>query len=544
MKILSIVKNVGQVSTMKVTKDFIYIPLTRKQAEFMGAVWNNKEKMYRLPNTLGVLNELEEIYPQLAEYKTKKLSQRNKLLRLKTLDDVEGDNRLRPYQRVDVNYLKHIGSAGIFNEQRTGKTPTTLVLTKEKGFEKTVIVAPASLLINWKEEVERWTGKKALISTGLSKKRKDIYHRFSENNYSYLVVSYETLRNDIDVVIKVICPFDCLIVDEAHRLRSLINGKRASQISKAVVKLGKHAKTRYALTGTPTVKEGNEIWGILHFLYPDRFPGYWQFIDRYFEKEFNGFGTEINGYKRKRELQDILAVISTNRKRSEVMQWLPPKHYQTIKLEMNNKQKKAYESVRDTFEYEDLIDAPSVLAQLTRLRQLTTCPSILVPEIKNEKEKFIMEWLEDNPNESVIIFSTFSSYLKQLQKKIKGSRLITGEINQKQRDEAVKAFQAGKVRVILANIKAAGTGLTLDKAETVIFLDKEYNPSDNEQAEDRIVPTVKERNHSMTVISLIMKNTVDEMIHHLLEQKIDITKVINNGGIEALERMWRNVGEN
>lgn len=532
---------------MKITNEWIYINLTRQQAQHMGAVWNNRYSMYRLPNTLGVLREIynmqydNSIQKHLADYGMKKASQRMELLKLKSLEDVPGDERLRPYQRVDVNYLKQIGSAGIFNEQRTGKTPTTLVLAKEKGFESIVIVAPASLLINWKEEVERWTGKKALISTGLSKKRKGIYHRFSKNNYSYLIVSYETLRNDIDIVIKAICPFDCLIVDEAHRLRSLINGKRASQISKAVVKLGKHAKTRYALTGTPTVRQGEEIWGILHFLYPNRFPGYWQFVDRYFEKKFNGFGTEITGYKRKSELQEILAVISTNRKRKDVMKWLPQKQYQTIKLEMNSKQKKIYNDVRDTFEYEDIIDAPSVLAQLIRLRQITTCPSVLVDGVRNEKEKYIFEWLEDNPNESVVIFSTFSSYLEQLQKKIKGSVMITGKVSKNARDQAVKYFQEGRSRVLLANIKAAGTGLTLDKAETVIFIDKEYNPSDNEQAEDRIVPVSKERNHAMHIISLVMKDTVDEAINKLLEEKINVTKVVNNGGIEALERMIESV---
>lgn len=221
------------------------------------------------------------------------------------------------------------------------------------------------------------------------------------------------------------------------------------------------------------------------------------------------------------------------------MRWLPKKQYQTIKLQMNDKQRKVYESVRDTFSYEDKIDAPSVLAQLTRLRQITTCPSLLVDNVQSEKEKFILEWVKDNSEESVIIFSTYSSYLKQLQKKIKGSRLITGSVSRTERDNVVKDFQSGKTKVVLANIKAAGTGLTLDKGETIIFLDKEYNPSDNEQAEDRIVPTSKERNHNMHVISLVMEDTVDEMIEGLLQHKVNITKVINDGGIAALQRLWK-----
>lgn len=527
---------------MRIEKDWIFVNLSRDQAEHMGAVWNAKAGCFRLPNTIGVLKELYlmgELNGEGKEYLQQKIKHQNYFFQFKYRENAPGDERLRPYQRVDVDYLKRLPSAGIFNEQRTGKTPTTLVMAQEKELEHILIVVPASLVINWKEEVEKWTNLKTIVALGTKSKRKEYYGQWLTNKGT-LITSYESLRNDLNELQKNLTEFDAMIIDEAHRIKSYnVQKGKGSQISKAVMQISRYAKHRYALTGTPVTKSGEEIWAILHFLYPERFPGKWQFIDRYFETTSNGFGVEIGGYKRKNELQDMIALISVNRKRKEVMPWLPKKQYQTIKLEMNDKQKKVYESVRDTFEYEDVIDAPSVLAQLTRLRQIATCPEILVEKVPNEKEKFILEWIKDNPNESVVIFSTFSSYLKQLQKKIKGSRLITGEISKEDRDKTVKSFQAGKTKVILANIKAAGTGLTLDKGETVIFLDKEFNPSDNEQAEDRIVPTSKERNHSMTVISLVMKDTADEMINGLLKHKINITKVINDGGIQALQRKWK-----
>lgn len=532
----------GSEISMKITKNFIYAQLNKYQAEHMGAVWNDKENCYRLPNTLGVLKELNLMGYNLNKMIIERGSQRQRFVDLKRKDDAAGDKRLRPYQRVDVNYLMKIGSAGIFNEQRTGKTPTTLVLTEQKGFEKIIVVAPASLLYNWEEEIGIWTNYSTVIMAGSKKKRKELLQNWIEKSQT-LIVSYETLRNDLPLLVQTLqksnTQLDCLIVDEAHRLRSLINGRKASQVSKAVRTLGSHAGTRYALTGTPTVKRGEEIWGILHFLYPDKFPGYWQFLGRYFEQAHNGFGMEVTGYKRKNELQDILSVASTNRKRADIMKWLPAKEHQTIKLKMNTKQAKVYKDVLETFVHEDKIDAPSVLAQLTRLRQISTSPSMLVDGVQSEKEKFILEWIADNPNESVVIFSTFSSYLEILSEKIKGSRLLIGKVSKTNRDQFVKEFQSGQTKVLLANIKAAGTGLTLDRGETVIFLDKEYNPSDNEQAEDRIVPVSEERVHNMHVISLVMKDTVDELINDLLESKVDITKVINNGGIEALERSWK-----
>ena len=529
-----------------IEKEWIYLDLEKDKAEHMGAVWNDRMDLYRLPNTIGVLKELK-LMNKLSDHGLRHLKikhiRRMKFLTLKNREDAAGSDKLRPYQRVDVSYLKHLDAAGIFNEQRTGKTPTTLTLLEEKGFKKIIIVVPAGLMLNWEDEVEQWTHLVPYLAKGKKKQREKLYTSLQEFLTGYcLIISYETLRNDLTNILQLVAKTktETIVLDEAHRLRSYSpNPKKGSQVAKAVMKIGHRIPHRYALTGTPVVKEGEEIWKILHFLYPDRFPGYWQFLDRYFEVKHNGFGQEVKGYKRKDELQEILSLISVNRKRREVMKWLPRKQYQTIKLEMNDKQRKVYESVRDTFVYEDVIDAPSVLAQLTRLRQIATAPGLLVGDVPSEKEKFVLEWLQDHPNESIVIFGTFSSYLEKLQGKIEGSELITGGVSKNERDRITRDFQAGRTKVLLANIKAAGVGLTLDKGETIIFLDKEYNPSDNEQAEDRIVPTSKERNHSMHIISLVMQDTVEEAIHGLLKHKHDITKVINNGGIEALERLWK-----
>jgi SNF2 family DNA or RNA helicase len=174
-----------------------------------------------------------------------------------------------------------------------------------------------------------------------------------------------------------------------------------------------------------------------------------------------------------------------------------------------------------------------------RLRQICLHPELLNIKAKSPKEEYIMEWLEDNPNESVIIFSNFSSYLYRLGLKLieKGIKMniITGKTPDPQ--EVVELFQEGKFNVLLANIVSAGEGLTLDRGETIIFLDKHFNPTKNIQAQDRITPTTEERNHSCTIISLSIKDTIDEDINKLLDKKINITDVVNNGGIRGLRRL-------
>jgi SNF2 family DNA or RNA helicase len=332
---------------------------------------------------------------------------------------------------------------------------------------------------------------------------------------------------------------DGLIVDESH----FLNNHKSAQ-SKATIRLGRKVHKKLALTGTPTQNSAHEIFGILHFLYPAKFPSYWQFVERYFKVWDSPWGSkEIGKPKRQEELEEILSVISTNRKRADVMQWLPEKQYLNIELDADTKQLKAYNDVMETYEYEEdgelLVDAQGDLPKLMRLRQICLHPELLNIKAKSPKEEYILEWLEDNPNEPVIIFSNFSSYLYKLFTKLvaKGisSNLITGQTPDSQ--EIVELFQSGKINVLLANIVSAGEGLTLDRGETIIFLDKHFNPTKNAQAEDRIIPTTEERNHSCTIISLSIKDTIDEDINKLLDKKINITDIVNNGGINGLRRL-------
>jgi SNF2 family DNA or RNA helicase len=549
---------------MRIEQHFIYFKADQETALDLGASWVESRKEWRTPNTIGALKELGyKLFSfanviNISAYLMEKESKRNELLKLKALDDCEGDRRLRPYQRVDVNYLTKIPNAGIFNEQRTGKTPTVLALIKELDLKNIIIVCPSKVVNQWAKEVETWVeGSKVFAIKGTPKQRKEIYEKFTamsmplcqlqksktDMGTCFLIISYETLRNDIQLLQNYLKAWKLseitLIADEAHRL----NNHRSKQ-SKAVYALGRKAEHRYALTGTSVQNHPSEIYGILHFLYPSKFPSYWQFVERYFKVWDSPWGSkEIGKPKRQEELEEILSVISTNRKRSDVMKWLPDKQYLNIELDADTKQLKAYNDVMETYEYvedgELLVDAQGDLPKLMRLRQICLHPELLNIKAKSPKEEYILEWLEDNPNESVIIFSNFSSYLHLLLGKLKDKGYRAGIITGHTQDveQEVIDFQSGWKPILLANIVSAGEGLTLDRGETIIFLDKHFNPTKNAQAEDRIIPTTEERNHSCTIISLFIKDTIDEDINKLLDKKINITDVVNNAGINGMRRL-------
>jgi SNF2 family DNA or RNA helicase len=147
--------------------------------------------------------------------------------------------------------------------------------------------------------------------------------------------------------------------------------------------------------------------------------------------------------------------------------------------------------------------------------------------------KFLIGYLKEKRNIPTIIFSTRSeTFLEPLLKKLKKTKLdveiITGRINLKEREEAIRKFQEGYTNLILCNIQSAGIGISLSRAETAIFADRSYSPSENEQAEARFLPVKpSEESRVKMVIDLICKNTIDEKIIKILKRKQDVTKILN-----------------
>lgn len=537
------------------TPDHIFVKTPYEAREFvsqtLNGIWVKSKGMYRFPKNYQVMVELLEAFPQLrASPKFMELghrldSGRKRLLAIKAQEDIDGDHRLRPYQRVDVEYLAQLQCAGVFNEPRTGKTPTMIALIQRLKTQRNLVVCPASLIWNWTKEFIRWAPEiKVFTINGTPKKRAEIYQDFSlATGQKVLVISKDTWKADQPDM-----EFDLALVDEAHFLRALAGSKKShSKQAEAIVQI--KAERRYALTGTPTVKHTKDIYGILKFLYPTKFSSYWQFVERYFvmtEDVWTG-AYVVGNIKphRVEELQELIGFISVQRKRKEVMCWLPDKERIPFYVKMEGKQRKLYDQmVKDFMAVDDevVVDTANVLTQLMRMRQLCLDPRLLGFDAPSAKTEALLEWLEDNP-EPVVIMSMFTSYLKLLKPLIEelGIKvgMIHGEMANGEKDQSVADFQAGRSQVLLCNIISAGVGFTLDRADTIIFTDLAWNPADNDQAEDRITPTVEANLHKHTIITFQCQDSFDEAINGILQHKKTLTDVINEGGREAINRLLR-----
>ena len=455
--------------------------------------------------------------------------------------------KLREYQEKDAKFLASLPCSACFNEQRTGKTPTALETIKLRNLQdkRILIITTASSIYQWKEEYEKWLEKPCQICTGTPREKKKSIESWTHG----LIISLDSFKETsnrtglIEPILKK--KPEMIILDEAHKIK---NPKTAS--ARAIFKTT-HIPYRLAMTGTPAQGKPYDIYSILRFLFPDDFRGFWKFLEEYFiiEEEtiyVNGRPRTFKTYEKfkpgkDKEIQRLLSTFSTQRKRKDVMSWLPDKFYERIRLEPTKEQQKYLNDLEQTYKTEGIVTM-GTLDRIIRYRQICLDPGLLDLPGKSPKTDWIKQYIKDNPDEQIIIFSKFTSYLYRLTEDLSTTwAMLIGATTTKQRGQFIKDFQQGKFKVFLINIDAGKEAITLDAASTTIFTDK-YPPIGSiEQAEDRFIASTKDKAHKAhKIIELCMKNTFDEQIYKLLELRKSETDIINNYNQYLQERREKN----
>jgi SNF2 family DNA or RNA helicase len=253
--------------------NFVYLidtPYSKKEdmKQYLSGVWvsNKKFKGYRFPKNVHCMRELIRYFPELRT--NEEFVRDGKMLAdevdyWKDMKDSDGLNwdGLRLYQNQDAHYLIERGSCLVLNEPRTGKTPTMITVLKALETKKNLVVCPSSLVLNWAKEFKQWYPEMKIYPiTGNKNKRIQTYADCRATRYgnTVIIISKDTWK--LDEALHELT-FDTAIVDEAHFLR---NWK--SKQSEAIFKI--KAAYRYPLTGTPSVKHGSDVYGLLHFINP------------------------------------------------------------------------------------------------------------------------------------------------------------------------------------------------------------------------------------------------------------------------------------
>lgn len=442
-----------------------------------------------------------------------------------------------------------------------GKTMQVINLAcikkQQRNYKHCLIICGVNgLKWNWKAEVEKHSDEQAyILGTRYDKKGKEkigsITDRLNdligiENAYNtkfngvfdaypyFLITNIETLRNEqIIEQLKKLCNneiINMLALDEGHRCKD-----PTSQQGKALLKL--QAETMISMTGTPLMNNPLDLYIHLKWLGYEKH-NYYAFKQHYCV--FGGFGGyQVVAYKNLDQLKVQFEDIMLRRLKKDVLD-LPEKIYTTEYVEMTPKQAKIYKEVNcDIQNNIDLVkNAINPLAELIRLRQATDYTGILSSTVKESAKLDRLEELLDEIVENdgkAIIFSNWTSMTNPTFERLKrfNPAIITGET--KNRVEQQDKFINDKsCKIIIGTIGAMGTGLTLTAANTVIFLDEPWNRATREQCEDRAHRIGTKEN--VNIIFLICKNTIDERIHDLVEQKGKLADLLVDGKLTKQNR--------
>lgn len=428
--------------------------------------------------------------------------------------------KLRDYQEVGVRWLSmlnHYGFGGILaDDMGLGKTLQTIAFLSSvvTADSKILILAPSSLIYNWKEEFEKFAPQmKVEVIYGLKASRDEII----ANNPQVAITSYASFRQDVEQYEK--NQYQYLILDEAQVMKNS-QTKIAQYLRKFDV------PHTFALSGTPIENHVEELWSIFQIVLPGLFPG---------KKDFKQLSPET--------ISHYVKPFIMRRKKSEVLQELPDLIEMTYKNELADDQKTIYlaqlkqmqDRILSSSEEELNRSKMEILSGLMRLRQICDTPSLFLEDYAGESGKLdslreLLEQIKDG-NQRVLIFSQFRGMLDIIEKELDALKMtsfkITGSTPANERQDMTNAFNSGQGDAFLISLKAGGVGLNLTGANTVILVDLWWNPAVEDQAIGRAHRMGQDKN--VEVYRMITRGTIEEKIQELQTSKRHLVSTILDG---------------
>ncbi|KAM6962952.1 chromodomain-helicase-DNA-binding protein 1-like [Aplochiton taeniatus] len=459
--------------------------------------------------------------------------------------------QLRSYQLDGVRWLtqclKNQQGCILGDEMGLGKTCQSISLLLyvrgalgEKG--PFLVLCPLSVMENWRQEMERFSPSlNVLYYHGIKEKRAEIQKEIRNSNFHVLLTTYETCLQDSSFLRR--RQWRVLVVDEAHRLKN-----QHSLLHETLTTFS--VGFRVLLTGTPIQNNLQEVYSLLNFAQPSLFPS----------DEADHFVSTYSHVQSQpalaSELQAVLEPFLLRRVKSEVAAEIPKKTELVMYHGMTALQKKYYKAIltKDPGAFVNYQGTKTRLLNI--LMQLRKCvdhpylfhgvepePFIMGEHLIEASGKLcLLDSLLKHLRESghrVLLFSQMTRMLDIVQDYMEyrgySYERLDGSVRGEERNLAIKNFSTQDVFVFLLSTKAGGVGMNLIAADTVIFLDSDFNPQNDLQAAARCHRIGQTR--PVKVIRLLARDTVEEIVYSRAVSKMKLTNtVIEEGRFSLLDQ--------
>ncbi len=478
----------------------------------------------KLDSFLEFINEAEkfslikirpEVYSKLERYFEKKML--NDLSATRELDFSLVNADLFDYQKEGISFVLFKKNAIIADEMGLGKTIQaigTAVLKKEIfDFKKTLVVCPASLKEQWKDEIEKFSNENAIIIQGTPDEREEQY----KGDTFFFITNYESVIRDRLVINK--NNFDFIILDEAQRVKNY-ETKTANTLKRI------ESSHKLVITGTPIENKLIDIYSIINVIDPYYFGPLWEFSYQHclFDPEKPN---KINGYYNLKNLNKRLSDIIIRREKRKVLDQLPSIQQIDIPVNLSPLQSDLHASYARGLvqivskKFLTPFDLQRIQMLMTSMRMVCDSTFLIDPETNEspkleELKHILFENIDiENSNRKIIIFSEWIKVHKLIGKMLRDHKIgfveLNGSVPVKLRGELIRKFENNKQYKIFLSTEAGGSGLNLQAADILINFELPWNPAKKNQRIGRI-DRLGQKSKKLTVFNLITRNSIEQQI--------------------------------
>ncbi|MFM7055746.1 MAG: DEAD/DEAH box helicase [Planctomycetota bacterium] len=479
---------------------------------------------------------------------------------------------LRPYQAAGVRWLWQMQQLGLgaclADDMGLGKTIQVIDLilrlkaglgtfsvsrgrgaagrrpqrVPDSGVNHVLLVVPASLLGNWKQELERFAPQLRVLVAHRSECLPE-YLEALESDTEKLLAEWDVVVTTYQTVRQQYWPFAfrwrLVVLDEAQAIRN----PESSQ-SQAVRRL--QSVSRIALTGTPVENHLGDLWALFDFCNPGLLGN---------QKQFSSFVRRISRAQdgsAAAALRRLVRPCILRRMKTDpgIAPDLPDKTEVTVECGLSPEQAAMYQRIVDEVAKQlkkagGMQRRGLVLSMLMRLKQLCNHPSLMLnlPEFDpQESGKFqVLQSLCEPIAEQqgkVLVFTQFQAQCEPLAQFLQGvvrrpGLVLHGQVPVGKRKQLVQQFQEREdIAFFVISVKAGGTGLNLTAASHVIHFDRWWNPAVENQATDRAFRIGQKCN--VLVQKFVCRGTLEERIDQMIRDKQAVASDLLGDGAETL----------